>query len=102
MSKKEATVSGTVVIGTLFLNSKPFCVLFESSATNLFISTRVAFQLNLEKDKEWANYRISLPNGQEIECSILYKQVPIVIAECEFPRNLIQFDISEFDIIFGT
>jgi len=36
-----------------------------------------------------------------IECSILYKHVPIVIDEHEFPRNLIQFDILEFNIILG-
>jgi len=27
--------------------------------------------------------------------------VPIVIAEHEFPGNLVQFDMSEFDIILG-
>jgi len=30
MSKKKVTVSSTVATGTLFLNSKPFCVLFDS------------------------------------------------------------------------
>jgi len=39
MSKKAATTSGMVVTGTLFLNSKPFCVLFDSGATHSFIST---------------------------------------------------------------
>ena len=29
ISKKEAAISGTVVTGTLFLNSTPFCVLFD-------------------------------------------------------------------------
>ena len=47
------------------------------------------------------NYRISLPNGQVIACPILYRHVPIVIADYEFPGDLIRFDISEFDIILG-
>jgi len=38
MSKKEATTSGMVVIGNFFLNSKPFCVLFDLGATHSFIS----------------------------------------------------------------
>ena len=38
MSKKEATTSGTVVTETFFLNSKPFCMLFDSGATHSFIS----------------------------------------------------------------
>ena len=39
ISKKEAATSGTLLTGTLFLNSKPFCVLFDSGATYSFIST---------------------------------------------------------------
>jgi len=38
MRKKEVTLSGMVVTRTLFLNLKPFCVLFDS-AIHLFIST---------------------------------------------------------------
>jgi len=58
-------------------------------------------QLNLTKNKEWANYRISLPNRQVIECPVLYKHVLIVIVEHEFLEDLIQFDMSEFNIILG-
>jgi len=58
-------------------------------------------QLNLEKDKEVANYGIILPNRQVIECLVLYKHALIVIAEHEFPENLIHFDMAEFDIILG-
>jgi len=47
------------------------------------------------------NCRISLPNGQAVECPILYKQVLIVIVEHEFTGNLIQFYMSEFNIILG-
>jgi len=39
MSKKEAVTSSVVVTGTLFLNLKAFCVLFDSDVTHSFIST---------------------------------------------------------------
>jgi len=55
----------------------------------------------LEKDKEWINYRISLPNEQVIGCPILYNHGPIRIDGYEFPGNLIQFDMLEFSIILG-
>ena len=42
MNKKEAATSGMVLTGTLLLNSKPFCALFDSGATHSFISTRAA------------------------------------------------------------
>jgi len=42
MSKKKAATSSIVVTGILFLNLKPFCVLFDSGATHSFISTQSA------------------------------------------------------------
>jgi len=101
MSRKEASNSGTVVTGTLFLNSTPLSVLFDSRATHSFISTRATLLLNLEGTKEEVNYQIGLPNGQVIKCSILCKDVPIMIEERRFLGDLIQFNLSEFDIILG-
>ena len=84
MSRKEASNSSTVVTRTLFLNSIPLSVLFDSGATHSFISTRAALLLNLEGTKEEVNYQIGLPNGKVIKCSILYKDVPIMIGEKRF------------------
>ena len=99
--KKEAASSGTVVTATLFLNSKPFCVLFDSGATHSFTSTRSAMQLNVENRMTKTNYRIKLPNDSVVECPISYKLVPITIGGTTFYVDLIQFDLSNFDIILG-
>ena len=101
MRKKESTTSGMVVTKTLFLNSKPFCVLFDSSGTLSFISTRSALQLNLEDRRTEINYRIKLPTDSVVECPISYKLIPITIGETTFPGVLIQFDLYNFDIILG-
>jgi len=101
MSKNESSNSSTVVTGTLFLNSMPFFVLFDSGATNSFISTRAALLLNVEDNKEGVNYKIGLLNGHVIKCSTLYKGVPIMIGERRFPRDSIQFDLLKFDVILG-
>ena len=45
------------------------------------------------------NYRIKLPDDSVIECPISYKLVPITIGETTFPADLIQFDLSDIDII---
>ena len=47
------------------------------------------------------NYRIKLPNNSVIECPCSYKLVPITIGETTFPVDLIQFHLSNFDIILG-
>jgi len=93
MSKMKAATSGTVVTGTLVLNSKPLSVLFDSSATHSFISIRVALQLSLKSIKVEANYRIKLPIDSIVECPILYKQVPITIGGTTFPGDLIRFGL---------
>ena len=66
ISKKEAVASGMVVTRTLFLNLKPFCVLFDLDATHSFISTRSAMKLNLENWTIETNYRIKLPNDSKV------------------------------------
>ena len=66
----------------------PFCVLFDSGDPHLFIYSRAALQLNLKKAKDLVNYKISLGNGQVIECVVLYKHLLIVIVGHEFQGNL--------------
>ena len=70
-------------------------------ATHLFISTRAALQLDLQYAKVEANYRIKLPNNSIVDCPVLLKHTPIAIGESTFPRDLIQFDLLDFDIILG-
>jgi len=102
MSKKEAATSGTVVTRTLFLNSKPFCVLFDSGTTHSFISTRSAIQLYLKDKRTKTNYRIKLSNDYVIECPISYKFLLITIGGTTFPMDLIQFNLSDFDIFLAV
>jgi len=90
-----------VVTGTLFLNSPPYCVLFDSGATHSFISGQTALQLNLDHAKIEVNYRTKLPNHSVIDYGNLYKHVPICLGKSIFPKNLIQFDQFDFDIILG-
>jgi len=99
MNKKEAATSGTVVTRTLFLNSKPFCELFDSGATHSLISARSAIQLGLENRRMKTNYRIKLPHNSVIQCPLSYELVPIIIVETTRPVDLIQFVLSDFDII---
>jgi len=99
MSKKEATTFSIVVTSTFFLNSMPFCVLLDSGTMHSFISTWFTLQLDLEHARIEANYRIKLSYDCIVDCPVLYKHVPISLGESIFPEDLIQFDLSDFDII---
>ena len=89
MSKKEAATSGMIVTGTLFLNSNPFCVLFNSGTTHSFITIRSTMPMNLENTKSKTNYRIKLSNDSIVEYPISYKLIPITIGAVPFLRDLI-------------
>ena len=56
-------------------------------------------QLNLEDRRTETDYRTKVSNNCVIECSISYKLVPITIAGTTLPVDLIQFNLSDFDII---
>ena len=56
-------------------------------------------QVNLENKKAETNYEIKLSNYSRIECSTSYKFVSIIVSEIVSPEVLIQFDLSDFDII---
>ena len=101
MSKKEAVTFGIVVTSALFLNLMPFYVLFDLGATHSFISIWFALQLDLQHTKIEATCRIKLPNDSIVDCLILYKYVLIFLGEFIFPGDLIQCDLSDFDIILG-
>jgi len=58
-------------------------------------------QLNLEDKRMGTNYRIKLPNDSMIECAISNKLVPITIDGTTSLVDLIQFDLSDFNIILG-
>jgi len=99
MRKKEAATFGTAVTRTLFINSKPFCVLFSLGVTHSFISRRSARQFNLEGKRTETNFLVKLQNDSVIECTNSYKLVPITIGGNPFLVDLIQVDLSNFDII---
>ena len=41
------------------------------------------------------------PNDSTVECLIFYKLIPLTVGRIIFPGELIKFDLSDFDIIFG-
>ena len=84
MSKMEAATSGMVAIGTLFLNSIQFCVMFDSIVTHSFISTRSTSQIDLQHVKVETNYRIKLPNDSIVDCHIFINMFLFLLVEPYF------------------
>jgi len=57
-------------------------------------------EVNFENKKAEINYGLKLFNDSRVECSTSHKFISITIGEIVSPEFLIQFDLSDFDIIF--
>ena len=44
---------------------------------------------------------VNLPMGKRVNCSAMYKNCPITLNQEKFESDLIQLDLSKFDIILG-
>jgi len=56
-------------------------------------------QVNFENKEAETNYGIKLSNDARVECSTSHKFISIAIGRIVFPRVLIQFDSSDFNIV---
>ncbi|XP_048489745.2 uncharacterized protein LOC104883294 [Beta vulgaris subsp. vulgaris] len=101
MQREEAEADDTVITGTFPVNSIPAYVLFDSGASHSFISTSFAKRLKAKSCPEFSSMFITFPNGESVPCKILYRDCPILIEKCEFLVDLVQFDLTDFDVILG-
>jgi hypothetical protein len=101
LSKQEADNTGTVITGTLSLQCVPVHVLFDSGASHSFISSSMARKLQLEPNPTPDAFAIGLPTGEVIRCPTMHRECPLVVGGETFSGDLVQFDLSEFDVILG-
>lgn len=101
MQKEEAEADDTVITGTFPVNSVPAYVLFDSGASHSFISTAFSRSLNAKPCSEFSAMSVTIPNGKSILCDVMYRNCPILIGGCEFQVDLIQFELTDFDVILG-
>ncbi|XP_074288577.1 uncharacterized protein LOC141613730 [Silene latifolia] len=100
MDKKSAEEDAHIVSGTFLVNSHSCFVLFDSGATHSFVSKSRVSILGLGEG-ESANDDVSLPSGESIVCSKVYKEVSVLVHETNFPVNLFEFPLEGFEVILG-
>ncbi|XP_074319923.1 uncharacterized protein LOC141656767 [Silene latifolia] len=100
MGKRSAEEDAHVVSGTFLVNSHPRFFLFDSGATHSFVSRSRVPTLGLGEG-ELAKDDVTLPSGESITCSRIYKEVPVLIHKTNFPADLLEFPLEGFEIILG-
>ncbi|XP_074289138.1 uncharacterized protein LOC141614279 [Silene latifolia] len=100
MDKESIEENAHLVCGTFLVNSHPCFVLFDSGATHSFVSKSRVSTLDLGEG-ELANDDVSLPTGESIMCSKVYKELPVLVHEKKIPVNVFEFPFEGFEVILG-
>ncbi|XP_031120829.1 uncharacterized protein LOC116024066 [Ipomoea triloba] len=88
------------VAGTFLINSMPGLVLFDTGATNSFISCMLADKLGLRSTTR-LNLNVMTASGLVVTCKNIYENVSIEIAGVNCPGNLIRFELEGIDVVLG-
>jgi hypothetical protein len=89
-----------VMMGTFLVNNHPAIILFDSGASHTFISKRFVEQHCIPYHESREGFKIHSPGGQIFTKEVAF-QVPITLAERDFPTNMIVLKGQDIDVILG-
>ncbi|XP_031101906.1 uncharacterized protein LOC116005807 [Ipomoea triloba] len=89
-----------VVTGTLLINSVLGSVLFDTGATNSFISSTFADRLKLRPTIK-LDLNVKTASGIVVACKDGYDNISIEIAGFNCPGNLIRFELEGINVVLG-
>jgi len=100
ISEAEARDEPNIIAGNFSIYSHPAYILFDSGATYSFISSKFVAKYQVEPTQKH-RIGVMLPSGNTVICENLFENCPIEIMGENFPSDLYQFDLAEFDAILG-
>jgi hypothetical protein len=100
MTSDEAQQAQDVVLGMFLTSSHPTTVLFDSGASNSFITSSFSAKHNLPIANMKHTMLVSSPGG-EMRTKLICPAVSISIRGVDFLSNLILLDSKGIDIILG-
>ncbi|XP_021762549.1 uncharacterized protein LOC110727291 [Chenopodium quinoa] len=102
ISRHEADATKDLITGTFSINSIPVKILFDSGVTFSFISKAIVSKLShYLKTVDVIDVPIVIPTGEVVQCTKTFKDVPLEIKGKVFLSDLIEFGLSDFDVILG-
>jgi hypothetical protein len=89
-----------VMMGTFLVANHPTIILFDSGASHTFISKKFVEQHCIPYHESREGFKIHSPGGQIFTKEVAF-QVPITLAERDFPTNMIVLKGQDIDVILG-
>ncbi|KAI3735871.1 hypothetical protein L6452_15393 [Arctium lappa] len=101
ITAEEAREEPDVVTGILLLNSRPARILFDSGATNSFVSHMYTRYLESVPTRLHKPLTVDTANGITLIADKVYRDCILVLDDHEFSVDLIPIDIRGFDVVIG-
>jgi hypothetical protein len=89
-----------VMIGTFLVANHPAIILFDSGASHTFISKKFVEKHCIPYTESREGFTIHSPEGQIFTKEVAF-QVPVTLAEQDFPTNMIVLKGQDIDVILG-
>jgi hypothetical protein len=89
-----------VMMGTFLVANHPAIILFDSSASHTFISKKFVEQHCIQYHESREGFKIHSLGGQIFTKEVAF-QVPVTLAERDFPTNMILLKGQDIDVILG-
>ncbi|KAK8916356.1 hypothetical protein KSP39_PZI022892 [Platanthera zijinensis] len=100
MNQQGAKADDTVITGMIYVHNHLLKVLFDTGASQSFISTRAIKQLKLEPHTSLEEMRVKMPNNTEMitkfQCTVW-----LTMDTSSVEADVAVLPLSEFDIILG-
>jgi hypothetical protein len=89
-----------VMMGTFLVANHPAVILFDSGASHTFISKKFVEKHCIPYTESREGFTMHSPGGQIFTKEVAF-QVPITLAEQDFPTNMIVLKGQDIDVILG-
>jgi hypothetical protein len=89
-----------VMMGTFLMANHPTLILFDSGASHTFMSKKFVEKHCIPYTLSREGFTIHSPRGQIFTKEVAY-QVPVTLAEREFPTSMIVLKGQDIDVILG-
>jgi hypothetical protein len=89
-----------IMTGTFSINHQPVIILFDSSATHSFISSKCGTKVGLYFYPTKGTYMIATPGGK-ITSNQIYRKVPIQLGSNLIKTDLLLLDLEGMDVLLG-
>jgi hypothetical protein len=89
-----------VMMGTFLVANHPAIILFDSGASLTFINKKFVEKHCIPYHESSEGFKIHSPGGQIFTKEVAY-QVPVTLAERDFPTNMIVLKGQDIDVILG-